>query len=118
MSVLRKVLIRVSGNVTSDVYLARSWPDDDRDDDGLIEIHEVPIYKVYLEGTDAAGNDVKETWTALRFMPFWNDPKRPSKGSTKRGWKDSGLSYVARKPVTKYKENYEVHNRISHFTGA
>lgn len=118
MSALRKVLIRVSSEMTSDVYLARSWPDDDRDDNGLIELYEVPIYKVFLEGTDADGNDVKEVWTALRFMPFWNDPKNPSKGSSKRGWKDSGLKQVEHKPVPKYKEHYDVHNRPSNFTGA
>jgi len=118
MSQLRTVLIRVSAQTTSDVYLARSYPDDDVDNNGQIEIYEVPVYKVFLEGTDAAGTDVKKGWTALRFMPYWNDPKHRDPHYETLGWINSGLPYVARKRVQRYKDDYRVHNRVSRFTGA
>lgn len=61
MSELREVLIVVSNKKTLDTYLSRSYPDDDRDDNGGIELYRTPVYKVFLEGMGADCNPaVKE----------------------------------------------------------
>ena len=53
MSERREVLIVVSNKKTLDTYLSRSYPDDDRDNNGRIELYRTPVYKVFLEGMDA-----------------------------------------------------------------
>ena len=39
-----------------------------------IELYGVPVYYVYIKGTDDKGQSVKYTWKALRFMPYYNPP--------------------------------------------
>lgn len=118
MSALRNVTIVVSSHKTADVYYARSYPDSDINNDGRIERYRTPVYKVFLKGKNAAGGAVQIDWRALRFMPFWNDPRRPFAKYSDTGWLDSGLSYTARKHVPAYLKGYKVHNTYSRFDGA
>ncbi len=115
---LRKVVIVVSNQTTSDVYYAKSYPDPDFDNDLKWERYKAPVYKVFLDGTDPAGKATREEWKALRFMPFWNDPKEPDTRYNTRGFANSGLTYFARKLVPAYIEDYKVHNTFSPFDGA
>ena len=117
---LRRVLITVSNLKTGDRYLARSYPDKDYDNNGLHELYEVPVYKVFLDSNDAAKKPLRREWTGLRFMPYWNDPKNPEPGYEKhqKGWIDSGIHYHAKQPVLSYDPNYKIHNMPSEFYGA
>jgi hypothetical protein len=118
MAALRDVTVVISSVVTPDVYLAKSYPDNDYDDNGRMELYKTPVYKVFVEGTDARGTPVKKEWTGLRFMPFWNDPRSPSSHYRTQGWVNSGLHFLSRKPAPAYIEGYEVQNTRSRFTGA
>lgn len=118
MSALRDVVIVVSNQKTADVYYAKSYPDPDFDNDGRRERYRTPIYKVFLKSRSAVGESVQKDWQALRFMPFWNDPKQPTKTYRARGWVNSGLPHIAMMPVPAYLKDYKVHNSVSHFSGA
>src|SRR5688572_19432300 len=72
----RPVDIIVTGK-TSATYEARSYPNDDFNADGLVELYTTPVYDVIVEGTNAAGARERRSWQGLRFMPFYNDPKAP-----------------------------------------
>lgn len=39
-----EVLIRITGEQTGDSYLAKSYPDNDYDNDGWGELYAVPVY--------------------------------------------------------------------------
>lgn len=117
MSKLRTVSILVSGTITGDLYYARSYPDDDFDNNGKVERYETPVYWIYIDGTDLSGSPVRKTWKCLRFMPYWNDPKKPSGKYKDKGWIDSGKVKVAKKAVVYYDPNYTVHNRFSPYNG-
>lgn len=76
----------------------------------------VPVYYVYIKGTDDKGQSVKYTWKALRFMPYYNPPNFSSYKTI--GWVNSGLHKLNRQPVPEYKKAYEVHNTYSQHNGA
>jgi len=115
---LRAVDIIVSAQIAPETYEARSYPTDDQDRDGRIEFYRVPIYKVFIDGTDAQGVRQRREWNGLRFMPYLNDPSRPNRSYKTMGWVNAGLRLVPRKPVPQYKPDYEIHNRFSEFGGA
>lgn len=113
---MNSVLITVTGIETGDIYYSRSYPDDDFNDNGKIELYSTPVYKVTIE--DTLNSSKKKEWKALRFMPFWNDPSSPSPSYKTKGWVNSGLSSVAKKKVPMYDKNYTIHNTTSSFRGA
>lgn len=113
---LREVNIIISSQKTGDTYYAKSYPCSDMNNNGKIELYEVPVYYVYIKGVDNSGHEVKKTWKALRFMPYYNPP-----GSSKYktiGWVNSGLHQLERQPAPGYRKSYVVRNRYSRFTGA
>ena len=50
----RKVTITLTSNIVAH-YEARSYPDDDRNNDGMLELYTVPVYEVLIDGTDDTG---------------------------------------------------------------
>jgi hypothetical protein len=110
--------ITVSSKRLPTRYEARSYPHDDMDGDGRIELYATPICYVYIDGFDRDGKAVRREWNALRFMPFYNKRSDPSEEYTQLGWANSGLRYVGRQPVPDYLPDYEVHNRYSEYGGA
>jgi hypothetical protein len=115
---LRAVDITVSSSTTDETYEARPYPHSDINGDGVRDLYRVPVYRVFIDGTDANGVKQRREWTALRFMPYFNDPKDPVSAYKTRGWVNSGLGFVGRKPVPQFKPDYEVHNSFSKFGGA
>ncbi|MEL6671126.1 MAG: hypothetical protein AAFR61_03010 [Bacteroidota bacterium] len=112
---MRTLTIIISNKPTGETYHARSYPHDDRNNNGLIELYGVPVYKVFLV---VKGKPRKE-WRALRFMPYWNNPKAPEKKYKSRGWVNAGLSgKIHRKVVERYFPKYGVQNRYSPHQGA
>jgi hypothetical protein len=115
---LREVLITISNEeVPGLTYGARSYPDSDYDDNGSIEIYMVPVYYVYIEGTNNHGFTEKKTWQALRFMPYWNPYGAVSSYKTP-GWINAGVHYFPKSVVKKYKPDYRIHNRPGVSNGA
>lgn len=109
-----EVTIIITGQKTGEIYHAKSYPDFDFDNNGKMELYETPVYKVIIQTKKN-----RKEWKALRFMPFWNDPKNPSKKYRARGWVNSGLSnYMQKKAVTYYNPNYGTQNRYSPYSGA
>lgn len=110
---MNEVLITISNIKTGENYLARSYPDDDYNNNGKIELYWTPVYKVFLQ------NDKEQKeWKALRFMPYWNDPKQPYSKYKTRKWVVSGLSsHIPKKIVTYYDPQYGVQNRYSPYAG-
>lgn len=115
---LREVLITISNKKTKDTYLARSYPDKDFDDNGKKELYTTPVYEVYITGTDKDGNSVRKVWKALRFMPYWNDPKSPYKKYKTLGWVNAGLHKMVKKAVAYYDPAYGTQNTPSPYSGA
>lgn len=109
--------ITVSNQKTGDTYLSRSFPDDDKDNNGLIELYRTPVYYVHLSARHRGGTK-SETWKALRFMPYWNDPKSPSKKYKSRGFINAGLHALSKRPVPSFNPRYGVQNRYSPYAGA
>lgn len=118
MSPLRNVTVLVSNVRTGDMYLARSYPDDDYNNNGRIELYRVPVYIVEIKGTDGSNKPQTKTWKALRFMPYWNDPASPKPNYRTKGWANAGLHSLAKKAVTFYNPHYGVQNRHSPYAGA
>jgi hypothetical protein len=115
---LRVVDITVAAEKAPETYESRSYPSDDYNGDGLIEMYKTPIYKVWVDGTNAQGVKERREWQALRFMPYFNNPNDVVHEYRTVGWANSGLSNVPRQLVPQYKPDYEVHNRFSPFGGA
>jgi hypothetical protein len=115
---LRPVDIIVSAKRTGENYEARSYPNDDFDDNGQIELYNAPVFFVFIDGVDAAGNRVRREWKTPRYMPYYNDPANPVREYKTLGFVNAGLSSVPRQAVPQYKPEYEVHNRFSPFGGA
>lgn len=115
---LKAVEIIVSNLATGEVYLSRSYPDDDYDNNGKIELYNVPVHKVFIRGINNTGMPEKKEWKAVRFMPYWNDPAAPVKTYKSRGWINAGKHKVARKVVSYYNPDYGTHNRYSPYGGA
>ena len=99
-----------------DTLIAKSYPCSDMDKNSKIELYGVPVYYVYIKGTDDKGQSVKYTWKALRFMPYYNPPNFSSYKTI--GWVNSGLHKLNRQPAPEYKKAYEVHNTYSQHNGA
>lgn len=55
---LRDVDIIISGTKTGDTYYAKSYPCSDMDKNSKIELYGVPVYYVYIKGTDDKGQSV------------------------------------------------------------
>ncbi|HEX3043181.1 MAG TPA: hypothetical protein VHY08_00385 [Bacillota bacterium] len=113
MSSLNTITIVVSNIKTADKYQARSYPHDDFDRNGKVELYETPVYKVFIK----SGDRVKE-WKALRFMPYWNNPSGPVAMYKTKGWVNSGLKSMPLRQVTYYNPSYGTHNRYSPYSGA
>lgn len=113
---LRDVDIIISGTKTGDTYYAKSYPCSDMDKNGKIELYGVPVYYVYIKGTDDNGQSIEYKWKALRFMPYYNPPKFSTYKTI--GWVNSGLHKLNRQPASEYKKDYEVHNIYSEHHGA
>ena len=107
------VTITVTNRKTGDTYKARSYPDDDKDNDGVIEFYSTPVY--FIDIKSKAGT---KTWKAVRFMPYWNDPAAPDPGYRARGFLNSGLHKFPKQAVSLYLPNYPIHNRYSPHKGA
>lgn len=113
----RKVTITVSNNIIGH-YEARSYPHDDFNGNGKIELYKVPLYEISISGNYK--NGLKKTFThkAPRFMPYWNNPNAPSSHYKTTGWINSGLSEGRTITVRKYISDYQVQNRFSPGKGA
>lgn len=114
---LRKVKITLTKKVVGS-YEARSYPHDDYDNDGFIELYKVPVHEIIVAGTDNKGKPQTFIHKAPRFMPYWNNPKSPDPDYKTKGWINSGLSAARTIVVRRYKPDYELHNRYSPFFGA
>src|SRR4051812_31185908 len=88
---IRKVTITLTSLVVGS-YEARAYPDDDVDNNGLWELYKVPVYEILIAGTDDAGKAITLKHQAPRFMPYFNDPKKPDPHYPTLGWANSGLS--------------------------
>lgn len=113
----RKVTITLSNKVVGS-YEARSYPHDDMNADGKIELYKVPLYEITIAGIDESGNNTIFTHKAPRFMPYWNNPKAPDPHYHTKGWINAGLSHARTITVERYIRHYEVHNRFSPGRGA
>jgi hypothetical protein len=78
----------------------------------------VPVYRIVVAGTEANNQASSFEFMAPRFMPFFNDPKRPDPHYAARGWVNAGLSSARRVTVARYKPEYAVQNRYSPGRGA
>lgn len=112
------VLITISNQTIVEKYSAKSYPMFDRDKDGRYDRYEIPIYKVFISGKDSGGFNIVKTWTALRFMPYWNDPKSPDKRYKSRGFISAGLHSFPKQVIKNYIRGYEIHNTYSEYNGA
>lgn len=116
-NIVRKVEIIVT-NIVVGSYEARSYPHDQIDATGFYNLYRVPVYKILVVGTDADDKPVSFDFMAPRFMPYFNDPKKPSSHYSTKGWVNSGLSTGRKVVVTRYKRDYAVQNRYSPGRGA
>lgn len=74
---LRKVEIVVTKTVVGS-YEARSYPDSQIDAMGFFNLYRVPVYNIVVKGTDKDTKSKAVTFIAPRFMPYFNNPKKPS----------------------------------------
>lgn len=113
----RRVTVTVTNKIVGS-YEARSYPDDDFDDDGKIELYKVPVYEIAVAGTDDGHRPIQHLHKAPRFMPYWNDPRSPDHHYKTKGWVNAGLSQARSIVVKRYIRDYEVQNRYSPGRGA
>ncbi|MCL2590005.1 MAG: hypothetical protein FWD67_03770 [Betaproteobacteria bacterium] len=113
----RKVEIVVTSTVVGQ-YEARSYPHTPVDSTGYYNLYRVPVYKILVKGVDDVKQPQTKMFMAPRFMPYFNDPKNPDRGYKAKGWLNCGLSSARTVAVTRYIQNYEMHNRISAYRGA
>jgi len=113
----RKVEIVVT-NIIVGSYEARSYPHDERDENNIVPLYQVPVYKILVKGTDASGNNKSFEFMAPRFMPYYNNPKKPDPDYATKGWVNAGLSAARTVIVSQYKQNYAIHNIYSPGRGA
>ncbi len=116
MENLNKVLIHITAVQTGEYYMARSYPDDDYNNNGKIELYEVPVYTINLKNLENTSSLI--SWKALRFMPYWNDPSQPSNHYKTKGWVNSGLHQLEFKPISAFIPGYSTANRDSPYKGA
>lgn len=108
-----EVTIVITGQKTGDTYYAKSYPDMDIDNNGKMELYKTPVYYAYIET-----HRNRNVWKCLRFMPYWNDPKKPYLKYKTLGWANAGLSSFPKTAVTNYFPNYGTQNMPSRFCGA
>lgn len=113
----RTVEIVVTSSVVA-TYEARSYPDQQTEPNGQYKLYNVPVFRIHVNGTDATNRKVSADFMAPRFMPYFNDPKRPDPHYKARGWVNAGLSSPRRVLVARYKPDYAVQNRFSPGRGA
>lgn len=113
----RTVTITLTSRIVEH-YEARSYPHDDKNKDGKLELYRVPVYEVRIDGTDAAGKKVRHIHQAPRFMPYYNDPAKPNPHYHAKGWLNAGLSSGRTIHVARYIKDYAVQNRYSPGRGA
>lgn len=116
-SPIREVVVVLTNNITG-TYEARSYPNDDYDGNGMIELYEVDVYEILIKGADENGNSIVKKWEAPRFMPYWNSPQDPDPHYKHLGWINAGLYSPKTITVPRYKKDYELQNRLSNFKGA
>ena len=92
-------------------YEARSYPQDDINNNGKTELYEVDVYEILLTGKDNEGNRLVKEWSAPRFMPYWNNPDSPDNRYKAMGWVNAGLSQEKTYIISRYISNYELQNR-------
>lgn len=114
---MRTVTISVSNQTTGDTYLARSYPHDDIDGNGKIELYRTPVYYLHISAK-VKGKLTTNTWKALRFMPYYNNPKSPSYKYKARGFISAGLWRLRKRAVSMYNPRYGVQNTFSPYAGA
>ncbi|MGB8297402.1 MAG: hypothetical protein WCG85_18400 [Polyangia bacterium] len=113
----RQVVIVVTNTIVGQ-YEARSYPDEQKDASGYYNLYKVPIYRILVTGKDDTGNSVSGEYRAPRFMPYYNNPKRPSLHYKTLGWINCGLSSTQRVVISRYRRDYQVQNRYSPGIGA
>jgi hypothetical protein len=114
---VQQVDIVVTNSVVGS-YEARSYPNQQTDAAGQYPLYSVPIYKIQIVGKDSSHKSVIVDFAAPRFMPYYNDPKRPDPHYKAVGWLNSGLSSHRRVVVSIFKQDYAVQNRYSPGRGA
>lgn len=113
----RQTNIKVTSRIVT-YYEARSYPNQRFDKNGFYDLYKVPVYEIIVSGHDAAGGVVTKNFMAPRFMPYYNDPKKPDPHYSTTGWVNSGLSKARQQVILQYKQDYEVQNRFSPGRGA
>jgi hypothetical protein len=113
----RQVVI-VATNVVVGSYEARSYPDEQKDAAGYYNLYKVPLYRILVTGKDDTGKNVSGEYRAPRFMPYYNNPKKPSPHYKTLGWINCGLSSTRRVVISQYRQDYQVQNRYSPGVGA
>lgn len=114
---LKEVIIVVTNRIV-DKYEARSYPNDDFNNNGKIELYEVDVFEILIRSTDYIGTFITKKYKAPRFMPYWNDPQNPIEKYKSLGWINAGLSKARNIIVSRFIANYEVSNRYSPGRGA
>jgi hypothetical protein len=114
---VRPVKIIVTENIVG-TYEARSYPDEQKDSSGYYNLYSVPVYSILVEGLDNHGKSKTINFMAPRFMPYFNDPKKPHREYSTKGWVNAGLSGGRTITVLRYIETYQVRNRYSPGYGA
>jgi hypothetical protein len=113
----RQVTITLTSKVVGH-YEARSYPDDDYNNDGMWELYSVPVHEILVTGTEDDGTASTYTHQGPRFMPFFNDTAAPEGSYKSRGWINAGLSSKRTIVVPEYKPHYSIHNAYSPYMGA
>ena len=67
-----EVLIRITGEQTGDSYLAKSYPDNDYDNDGWGELYAVPVY--YINIINISTPSIERRWKCLRIHALLERP--------------------------------------------
>ncbi|MGH1438982.1 MAG: hypothetical protein ACRBBR_02625 [Cellvibrionaceae bacterium] len=110
---MKDVTVVVTNKKTGQHYYAHSYPDRDIDNNGKNDVYKTPIYEVHIiQGAN------KIVWHAVRFMPYWNDPKAPNPKYKTKGFVNSGLHSLNKRAVSLYLPNYFTRNRFSPNRGA
>lgn len=110
---MKDVTVVVTNKKTGQHYYAHSYPDRDIDNNGKNDVYKTPIYEVHIiQGAN------KIVWNAVRFMPYWNDPKAPNPKYKTIGFVNSGLHSLNKKSVSLYLPHYSTQNSFSPTRGA
>jgi hypothetical protein len=110
---MNDVTITVTNRKTGNYYQAKSYPDSDKDNDGIRELYRTPVYEIELQ----SGSNIK-IWPCVRFMPYWNDPSAPNNNYKTLGFVNAGLHQFTKTAVSLFLPNYGTQNRVSPYRGA